>query len=112
MLKQHLEVLVKEGYLKEFIADELAKKSSGDSDRKGEKNSGKDKGPIGVIDVVTGVTNLAEVTTQSVRTQRKMAAYLKEVYQMTTKPIFVSRAGELKGEISFSDEDLRDVVQP
>ena len=41
-----------------------------------------------------------------------MAAHLKEVYQMTTEPSFVNRAGELKREISFSDKDLRDVVQP
>ena len=74
MLKQHLEDLVKEGHLKEFIVDEHAKKSSGDPDRKGERNLGKDKGPIGVIDVVHGVTNPAEVTTQSNKTQRKMAA--------------------------------------
>ena len=31
---------------------------------------------------------------------------------MTTEPSFVHKIGEQKGEISFSDEDLWDVVQP
>ena len=53
---------------KEYIVDEHAKKGLGDSNRKGEKNLGKDEGPIGVIDMVHGVTNSAEVTTQLVRT--------------------------------------------
>ena len=112
MLKQHLEDLVKEGHLKEFIADEHAKKSSGDQSRKGERSMDKGKSLIRVIDVVHGVINPAEVTTQSIITQRKMAAHLKEVYHMTTEPSFVHKMGERKEEISFTDEDLRDVVQP
>ena len=80
--------------MKEFITDEHAKKSSSDPGRKGERNLGKDKGSIGVIDVEHPITNSAEVTTQSVRTQRKMAAHLKEVYQMTIEPSFINRMGE------------------
>ena len=49
--------------MKEFLADEHAKKSLGDPGRKGQRNLGKDKGPIWVIDVVHGITNPAEVTT-------------------------------------------------
>ena len=110
ILKQHLEDLVKEGHLKEYIENKHAKRGPEGSDRKGEKNLGEDRGPIGVIDVVQGATNLAEVTAQSVRTQRKMAAHLKEVYQMTTEPSFINKPREVKGEISFSDEDLLHMV--
>lgn len=81
-------------------------------DRKEEKNFGGDRAPVGVIDVVHGAINPSEVAAQSVRTQRKMATHLKEVYQMGTEPTFVKKAGEVKGEISFLDEDLLDVVQP
>lgn len=70
-----------------------------------------EEGPIGIIDVVRGVVNPSELTTQSVRSQRKMAAHLKEVYQMSSEPCIVSKPGRGKTEISFSDEDLRDVVQ-
>lgn len=61
--------------------------------------------------MVHGAINPSEVAAQSVRTQRKIATHLKEVYQMGTEPTFVKKAG-VKGEISFSDEDLLDVVQP
>ena len=59
-----------------------------------------------------GAINPAEVTTQSVRTQRKMAAHLKEVHQMSIKPSIVNKSVRGKAKISFSDEDLRDVSQP
>ena len=110
MLKQHLEDLVRKGHLKEYVEDGCAKKAPGGSKRKEVKNVAEEGAPIGVIDVVHGAVNPAEVTTQSVRTQRKMAAHLKEVYQMSTEPSFVNRSRQVKGEISFSDEDLRDVV--
>ena len=64
MLKQHLEDLVKECHLKEYVGDERAKKGPEGSNWKGEKNPGEDKALIGVIDVVYGAINLAEVTTQ------------------------------------------------
>ena len=59
-------------------------------DRKVVKNVAEGGVRIGVIDVVHGVINPAEVTTQFVRTQRKMAAHLKEVYQMSTELSFVN----------------------
>ena len=71
MIKQHLEDLVKEGHLKEYVGEEWVERVPGGSDRKGEKNPGKDIAPIGVIDVVQGTINLTEVTTQSVRMHRK-----------------------------------------
>ena len=41
-----------------------------------------------------------------------MAAHLKEVYQMSAEPSIVNIARRGKEEISFSDDDLRDVIQP
>lgn len=41
MLKQHLEDLVKEGHLKEYVEDTRAKKNQGSSDREEIKNVAK-----------------------------------------------------------------------
>ena len=110
MLKQHLEDLVGEGHLKEYVEDRCSKKAQGGSDRKGVNNVAEEGAPTGVIEVVHGAVNPSEVITRSVRTQRKLAAHLKEVYQMSTKLNFVNKLGQLKGEVSFSNEDLQNVV--
>ena len=111
MLKQHLEDLVKEGHLKEYVEDTRAKKAQGNLDRKEKRSVAEEREPAGVIDVVHGVISPTEMTTQSIRTQRKMAAHLKEVYQTSTEPSIINKSAQGKGEISFSNEDLRDVVQ-
>lgn len=88
------------------------KKGPGSSARKELRSDQQKERPVGVIDVVHGATNLSEVPTKLARNQGKMAAHLKEVYRTTTKPSIVYEVGRKEGEISFTDEDLRDVVQP
>ena len=112
MLKQHLEDLVKEEHLKEFIESTGTKKNQRSLDRNEIKNVTDEGGPMGIINVVHGAINPAEMTTQYVKNQRRMAAHLKEVYQMSTESSIVNISGRRKAEISFSDDGLRDVIQP
>lgn len=82
--------MVKEGYLKEYVEDIRTRKTK--EARIGKRENFADEGgPVGIIDVVA--INPAEMTTQSVRTQRKMAKHLKEVYRMSTEPSIVNKSG-------------------
>ena len=106
MLKQHLEGLVKEGHLKEYVENAGTKKNQGSLDRKEIKNVAYEERPMGIIDVVHGAINPTEMTTQSIKNQKRMATHLKKVYQMSTEPSIVNISRRGKAEISFSDDDL------
>lgn len=112
MLKQHFEDLVKEGHLKEYVEDSRVRATPGSLTRKELRSDQQKEKPVGVIDVVHGTTDPSEVAAGSVRQQRKMVAHLREVYRATTQPRMVHAGGRKNEKITFTDEDLLDVVHP